>query len=205
MEVSSFDSSDTNDGYYPSTIDTYLKSYTNNYFSSDIQVGMLNARVPYTIYSDDEVSVVSKSAMSSEYYTGLFLLSGEEVGCKSTDDDDTVEGDQLPNEGSCLAYFENYTYKKRIATYNGSNVAWWLRSQTKSRTNLFIDSNGYRNDEHLIVKKGIRPAIILDSTFNVDANNNIALDVGAKIKILENKINILTNIPGTTTGAIWYE
>jgi hypothetical protein len=122
MEIRAIFSSGEDTGYYPSEIDTYLKEYYKKYFPSDIQNFILPARVPYTTYQDDKTSVVSKSAMSSDYYTGLFLLSGEEVGFESTDDDYTAEGEQLPDEGSCLRYFASGNRSNRKATYDGENT-----------------------------------------------------------------------------------
>jgi hypothetical protein len=122
MEIRALASDGEDTGYYPSEIDTYLKEYYKKYFPSDIQNFILPARVPYTTYQDDKTSVVSKSAMSSDYYTGLFLLSGEEVGFESTDDDYTAEGEQLPDEGSCLRYFASGNRSNRKATYGGENT-----------------------------------------------------------------------------------
>ena len=103
----------------------------------------------------------------------IFLLSGYEVGWTTSDNSD------LPVDGAKLDYFTASSggNSKRIANFNGSASRWWLRSPyIKDTNNVWtVYPNGSLDVRGASSPNGIRPALILPSTFAVytDSAGNI--------------------------------
>lgn len=106
----------------------------------------------------------------------LFPLSGREVGWSNED------LPVLPNDGVKLSYFENGTNASanllRIATYNGENKGWALRSPYVGRTKdvLAVYYNGSFSGPYANEANGVRPALILPTNLLVLDDGSILPD-----------------------------
>lgn len=158
--------------YESSDVHTYLNNTFLNLFDSNIKDAIKQVKIPYRKNGGsggtDQNGLNGLSAK-------IFLLSGYEVGFT------TGETQYLPVDGAKLSYFESgistSANNKRIAKLNGSVATWWLRSPSTSNTNQAwcVISTGNRNNDFASVSYGIRPALILPSTFAIytDSAGNI--------------------------------
>lgn len=82
-----------------------------------------------------------------------------------------------------LEYFKDGTISRRISTYNGSAVAWWLRSYDSYKSYYCIDNSGGITTAYFFTNGGYRPAFILNPNLGVASNG------------------MVSTIPGITTDA----
>lgn len=148
--------------YESSKIYTYLNNPFLNLFDSNIKDAIKQVKIPYRKGGG---SGGTDQSGANGLSTKIFLLSGYEVGWTTSDND------YFPVDGAKLDYFTASSggNSKRIANFNGSAAAWWLRSP---RTNLpndvwYVLSVGSVSSDYASSSHGIRPALILPSDFIV--------------------------------------
>lgn len=127
---------------------------------SAVQAAIKSVKIPYVDGNGSSGSVASgANGLSAE----VFLLSGYEVGFTTSDNQ------SFPVDGAKLDYFESGSgatvLAKRIAKFNGSNSAWWLRSPRKrNSTNAWqVQSSGQYESRHVTTTGGVRPCFIMPS------------------------------------------
>ena len=146
--------------YETSTINTYLGGDFLTKFDSNVQNAIKQVKIPYCVGAGTGATVMSGT-------NGLpckgFLLGGFEVGWVDS-------GFQI--DGAKLDYFTaNSTgNSKRVATYNGSAVGWWLRTPFVTGQLPFVlsvnaDGSNGRNAPRVSI--GVRPAFILLASFKL--------------------------------------
>lgn len=97
---------------------------------------------------------------------------------------DEAEVRNISGNIAVLKYFEDGTnISRRISTYNGSAVQWWLRSYAQYKSYRCINNDGSIGDQYFFVDVGYRPAFILNPNLGVASNG------------------IVSTIPGITTDA----
>ena len=164
--------SDNVNKYETSDINSYLNSTFLNLFGSNIKNAIKQVKIPHR--KNGGTGGTDQSGANG-LSTKIFLLSGYEVGWTTSD------YSSFPVDGEKLSYFESGTgtsaNNKRIAKLGGSATSWWLRSP---RTNLpngvwCVLTNGNCELGGASGSRGIRPALVLPSTFAVytDSSGNI--------------------------------
>ena len=143
-----------------STIQSYLNGDFLNMFDGKVKGAIKQVKIPYRKNG-------GKGGTNQSGANGLpckiFLLSSPEVHIDSNND----------GEGASLSYFASTSStakdSKRIANYNGSPSAWWLRSTAIiSSTNVYnVRVDGDFANTNTSYTRGIRPALILPSNFIV--------------------------------------
>ena len=143
-----------------STIQSYLNGDFLNLFDGKVKRAIKQVKIPYR-------KNVGSGGTDQSGANGLpckiFLLSSPEAHIYSRND----------GEGASLSYFASTsptsTDSKRIANYNGSPSAWWLRSPTiTTSTNVWnVRVDGSSGNANTSYTRGIRPALILPSDFIV--------------------------------------
>lgn len=175
-----------------STIHSYLNSTFLNLFDSNIKDAIKQVKIPYR---QNGGSGGTNQSGANGLSCKIFLLAGYEVGWTSSDNQ------FFPQDGAKLSYFEAGTgtsaNNKRIANLNGSAAIWWLRSpNTGSPTIVWrVNSNGDYGDRYDAVNSyGIRPALILPSTFAVytDSSGNIYTEQEYETKITDVLGNLIS-------------
>lgn len=162
-----WNSSDSN-VYETSTVNTYLNGPFLGLFDSNIQGIIKQVKIPYRKGGGSGTDQSGANGLSCK----VFLLSGSEVGWTSSD------SQYFPQDGAKLSYFGASAVgnSKRIANYGGSAASWGLRSpSTYSRDSYiwFVFSDGSYSSAGPSVSVGIRPALILPSTTQVDDSGNV--------------------------------
>lgn len=151
--------------YAGSTIHTRLNG-TNffNKLDSNIQSLVKTVKIPYTNVASSTHSLVTGSSGLS---TQVFLLSHAEVGFPAYE--------YAYAEGAVLDYFRGADDSQRIASFDGANLSWYLRTPyTKStQSALCVTESGARSAQGATVHIGIRPALILPSDALVDGEFNV--------------------------------
>ena len=153
------------------TVRLYLEGDYFNSLSATEQNVAKQIKIPYGAGG----GVATVFSGTKGYSTKVFLLGGYEVGF-TTSDESTV-----PVDGVKLAYFEDGTgssaLNKRIANFNGSPAAWWLRSpSTNSSTGVwYVHPNGNCYSFNASNSEGVRPALIIPSTSIFDRNTYVLL------------------------------
>ena len=162
-EERAWNSSDTNK-LESSTIHSYLNSTFLNLFDSNINEVIKQVKIPYR--SGGGTGGTDQSGTNG-LPCKIFLLSGYEVGW-------TNNVSSFPVDGAKLDYFESGTgtsaNNKRIASYNGSTTLWRLRSPDTSTTARvwYVRVDGsYSCVSYASNPQGVRPAIILPSSFRI--------------------------------------
>lgn len=156
--------------YENSDIHAYLNSTFLNLFGSNIKDAVKQVKIPYR--KNGGPGGTDQSGATG-LPTKIFLLSGYEVGWTTSDNSD------LPVDGAKLDYFTASSggNSKRIANFNGSASRWWLRSPyIKDTSNVWtVYPNGSLDVHGASSPNGIRPALILPSTFAIytDSSGNI--------------------------------
>ena len=143
-----------------STIHSYLNGDFQNLFDSNIKGAIKQVKIPYR---QNGGSGGTNQSGANGLPCKIFLLSSPEVHIYSSND----------GEGASLSYFASTSPtekdSKRIANYNGSPSAWWLRSPaitlSTSVWNVRVDGDFANADTSYT--RGIRPALILPSNFIV--------------------------------------
>ena len=147
-----------------STIHSYLNNTFLNLFDSNINEVIKQVKIPYR---KNGGSGGADQSGANGLLCKIFLLSGYEVGWTTSDNP------YFPQDGQKLSYFESGTgtsaNNKRIANRNGRAAYWWLRSPyTFGRSEVWSVSNmGGIYYTGASDSLGIRPAIILPSSFRI--------------------------------------
>ena len=145
-----------------SDIHSYLNNTWINRYDTDIRNAIKQVKIPYR---QNGGSGGTDRNGANGLSCKIFLLSGKEVGWDSSDNR------YFPNDGAKLSYFLDGTSssanQKRVATLNGSATIWWLRSPLTGGTiNVWVVySNGVCNYWGANYSYGVRPALVLPSTF----------------------------------------
>ncbi len=166
-----------------STIHSYLNSTFLNLFDSNIKDAIKQVKIPYVNGTGGSAVASGANGLSCK----IFLLAGYEVGWTSSDNQ------YSPQDGAKLSYFESGTgtsaKNKRIANLNGSATGWWLRSPYTNNTKSvwFVNSNGDCSGSYASSSYGVRPALILPSTFAIytDSSGNIYTEQEYEAKITD--------------------
>ena len=178
-----------------STIHSYLNGDFLNLIDDKVKSAIKQVKLPYRKNGGsggtDQSGVNGLSAK-------IFLLSGYEVGFTTSDDQ------YFPVDGAKLDYFTASSggKSKRIAYYNGSATNWWLRSPDTGDTlnAWYVYSNGdYRSSSNASISYGIRPALILPYSMEVDDSGNVVTStrnmrlcdypVGSTVKMKVNNVD----------------
>lgn len=177
-EARQWHSSNSN-SYKASTIHSYLNSTFLNLFDSNIKNAIKQVKIPYVNGTGDSAVASGANGLPAK----IFLLSGYEVGIGGAG--------YVPQDGAKLDYFNQNTGtdSKRIAYLNGSATNWWLRSPNTYNTGHVwnVLSNGNYSDYYASNSSGIRPALILPSTFVIytDSSGNIYTEQEYETKITD--------------------
>lgn len=154
----------TDNDYANSDVHAYLNGTFINLLDSDIKNAVKTVKIPYTNGTGSAGTVVTgENGLSTQ----IFLLSCTELGFTSS---------TAKVEGALLNYFDGADKNKLIATLNGKNTSWWLRTPTNKdttssyRVNSFGSILGSVTDSD---KNAIRPAIIMPSETLVDDSMNV--------------------------------
>lgn len=175
--------------YENSDIHAYLNSTFLNLFGSNIKDAVKQVKIPYR--KNGGPGGTDQSGANG-LPTKIFLLSGYEVGWTTSDNSD------LPVDGAKLDYFTASSggNSKRIANFNGSASRWWLRSPYINDTsNVWtVYPNGSLDVRGASAPNGIRPALILPSTFVVytDSSGNIYDEQEYETKITDVLGNLIS-------------
>ena len=175
--------------YESSDINTYLNSAFLSLFDSNIKDAIKQVKIPYR--KNGGPGGTDQSGANG-LPAKIFLLSGYEVGWTTSDSSD------FPVDGAKLDYFTASSggNSKRIANFNGSATNWWLRSPDISLTDYvwFVNYLGDRNNYLASNPKGIRPALVLPSTFAVytDSSGNIYAEQEYEPKITDVLGNLIS-------------
>mgnify|MGYP004622760533 CR=1 FL=1 len=181
-ENRAWDSSNSN-SYKASTIHSYLNSTFRGLLDSNIQEAIKQVKIPYVNGTGGSAVASGANGLPAK----IFLLSGYEVGWTTSDNQ------RFPQDGAKLSYFESGTgtsaNNKRIAKLNGLAAQWWLRSPYDNHANhvWYVFSNGVSSFNGAINSYGIRPALILPSTFAVytDSSGNVYTEQEYETKITD--------------------
>lgn len=176
--------------YKTSTIHSYLNSTFRGLLDSNIQEAIKQVKIPYVNGTGGSAVASGANGLPAK----IFLLSGYEVGWTSSDNQ------YFPQDGAKLSYFESGTgtsaNNKRIANLNGSAALWWLRSPNIRNTNSvwFVDSYGHDGSSNASDSYGIRPALVLPSTFEVytDSFGNVHTEQEYEPKITDVLGNLIS-------------
>ena len=175
--------------YESSDIHAYLNSTFLNLFGSNIKDSVKQVNIPYR--KNGGPGGTDQSGANG-LPTKIFLLSGYEVGWTTSDNSG------LPVDGAMLDYFTASSggNSKRIANFNGSASRWWLRSPYINDTsNVWtVYPNGSLDVRGASAPNGIRPALILPSTFVVytDSSGNIYTEQEYETKITDVLGNLIS-------------
>lgn len=151
-----WDSSDNN--YANSDIHSYLNNDFLNLLDSNLKSVIKQVKIPYTNGTGTGGTV---STGSNGLSTKVFLLSYAEMD---------FSGSSYANvEGAVLDYFKGAADSVRIEKYNGSAIYWYLRSPVNTDTSKvwFVAPNGTAGNGGRGSSRGIRPAIILPSDYEI--------------------------------------
>lgn len=191
-EKRQWNSSESN-SYKASTIHSYLNSTFLNLFDSNIKDAIKQVKIPYVNGTGGSAVASGANGLPAK----IFLLSGYEAGWTTSDNQ------YFPVDGAKLSYFESGTgtsaNNKRVANYSGSATNWLLRSpHTNGVSDVFcVSSSGYYIVAGASVTYGVRPALILPSTFVVyiDSSGNAYTEQKYETKITDVLGNLIS-IPG---------
>ncbi len=183
--------------YESSDIHAYLNSTFLNLFDSNIKNAIKQVKIPYR---QNGGSGGTDRTGANGLSTKIFLLSGYEVGWTTSDNQ------YFPVDGAKLSYFESGTgtsaNNKRIANLNGSAVGWLLRSPYTGYTNSVwrVYSDGAYGYYGASDSYGIRPALILPSTFAIytDSSGNFYTEQEYETQITD----VLGNLISIPAGQI---
>ena len=184
--------------YESSDIHAYLNSTFLNLFDSNIKNAIKQVKIPYR---KNGGSGGTDQSRANGLPAKIFLLSGYEVGWTTSD------SGYFPVDGSKLDYFAARSggNSKRIANFNGSAALWWLRSPYTGNTYSvwLVHSDGSYISDRASSSHGIRPALILPSTFAIytDPSGNIYTEQEYEAKITDVLGTELTIGPQIATGS----
>lgn len=182
----------TSNSYSKSSIHNYLNSKFLELLDPDIQNVIKLVKIPYAKTSDTTNSSASGSMTGSTtsgsmngtiasglkgLMTKIFLLSLAETG---------INYPNVTAEGSVLEYFTSSDYGTRKCYYEGKTREWWLRSiYIKNNSDAaYIDTTGGLSRGTIFnADIGIRPAMILPSTFIVD-DTPVSVPIGVQGNVI---------------------
>ena len=181
-EKRQWNSSNSN-SYKASTIHSYLNSTFLNLLDSNTKDAIKQVKIPYVNGTGGSAVASGANGLPCK----IFLLAGYEVGWTSSDNQ------YFPQDGAKLSYFESgagtSANNKRIAKLNGSAANWWLRSPlTNLASNVsLVSSSGSFYDSPASSSYGIRPALVLPSTFAIytDSSGNIYTEQEYETKLTD--------------------
>lgn len=157
----------TNNDYANSDIRTYLNGTFLNLFDAGIKSAIKQVKLPYTKGVGNNGALITGS---SGLAAKVFLLSYTELGYYSAET-------YANAEGAVLSYFNGVSDSKRIAYYNGTATAWWLRSPNLAGdSNVWnaLDYGGSNRGNLCSYSRGVRPALVLPSSATFDENYNVS-------------------------------
>ena len=174
-ESRAWNSSNVNN-YANSTIHSYLNSTFLGLLDANIQAAIKEVKIPY-------VNGTANSAVASGangLVAKIFLLSGYEVGwTRSTNS-------YFPIDRACLSYFSGTaaTDSKRIGYLNDTATYWWLRSPYTGNTGSVWDvrTSGSYDYGGASYSGGIRPALVLDSTYELNLPYDLTIAIPSEIQ-----------------------
>lgn len=160
--------------YYHSGSVTYPNSSVYSYLENTF----------YPLFGELEKSVVKQikipynaSAYSISVVSGnngalvkAFIPSFAEMGISASD---------MPADGTVFSYF-NRTSASKAAAYNGTNVAWWMRTPyvLEYGNQGYISSTGTSyNAVDAAHNSGVRPTIAISADAKFDPNTNTLIEV----------------------------
>lgn len=193
-----WDSGNSND-YQLSDVKSYLSNTVLPLYSTAIQNGISQVKIPYVDGTGYNGSVASGT---SGLPCKIFLLSGYEVGFSTSDNQ------YFPVDGAKLSYFisgmNSAAMNKRIAMLNSSAVDWWLRSPANYNNFSIhvVNSNGGNGIRDANNSFGVRPAFIMPTTFTItvytDSYGNAydAQEYYTKTGLYDVLNNLLLTLPG---------
>lgn len=191
LEQKRWHSANTND-YKNSEIHSYLNNTWLNKLDANIRAQVKQVKLPYVNGTANSAVASGANGLSCK----IFLLSGYEVGFTQSDNS------YFPVDGARLAYFENGTgqsaLNKRIANYNGSATAWWLRSPNTYNTGhaWCVDTSGSYGSGYCTSTCGIRPALVLPSSLLVSDDGSVSTNTAPTTP---GSITIPSSIQGGST------
>ena len=173
--------------YADSTIHAYLNNDFLVLIDTNIRSQIKSVKIPYRPGSGASTTINSGSNGLS---CKIFLLSGPEVHL--------ARSGMVGGEGAALNYFAScatyYADSKRIAYYNGSATAWWLRSPVTSGGAWGVTEAGNFGQMSSCVNYfGVRPAFILPSTLYVGDDGTVFTNTAPSTPA---GISIPSDIPG---------
>lgn len=180
--------SSKSNSYKASTIHSYLNSTFLGLLDSNIQEAVKQVKIPYVNGTGGSAVASGANGLPAK----IFLLSGYEVGWTTSDNS------YLPVDGAKLDYFTASSggNSKRIANFNGSASYWFLRSPYTTRTDIVwgVGYDGVHNTDAPSNSKGIRPALVLPSTFAIytDSAGNIYTEQEYETKITDVLGNLIS-------------
>ena len=178
--------SSNSNSYKASTIHSYLNSTFLGLFDSDIQEAIKQVKIPYVNGTGGSAVASGANGLPAK----IFLLSGYEVGIGGAS--------YVPVDGAKLNYFNQNTGadSKRIAYLSASAAPWWLRSPYTDDTLItwYVGSNGDYRHDYASYSHGIRPALVLPSTFEVytDSSGNAYTEQEYETKITDVLGNLIS-------------
>lgn len=191
--------SSNSNSYKASTIHSYLNSTFLGLLDSNIQEVVKQVKIPYVNGTGGSAVASGANGLPAK----IFLLSGYEVGIGGAID--------VPQDGAKLDYFNQNTGtdSKRIAYLNGSATYWWLRSPNTYNTGSvwFVGSSGNYNYSDASYSYGVRPALILPSTFAIytDSSGNIYTEQEYETKITDVLGNLIAIPNSQILGGVQIE
>lgn len=151
--------------------------WLNNTFYNQLTIKeyIKTATIPYYNVSDDRNNAYT---LNNGFSTKIFLLSAVEAGFynQGYDSDDTSIYDE---DGAKLDYFDktNNASSKRVATYSGTAVEWWMRTPRRAQWPGYQcvkpQTNGAYGGGRTDKTYGIRPVMILANDILVDSNGTV--------------------------------
>ena len=151
--------------------------WLNNTFYNQLTIKeyIKTATIPYYNVLADRNNAYT---LNNGFSTKIFLLSAVEAGFYNQryDSDDTSIYDK---DGAKLDYFDktNNASSKRVATYNGTAVEWWMRTPRKAQWPGYQcvkpQTNGAYGRGRTDETHGIRPVMILPNDILVDSNGTV--------------------------------
>lgn len=153
--------------YSTSNIRVYMDSTFLNSIDQNVRSVIKDVRIPYRPGGGSSTSVNSGA---SGLLCKVFLLSAAEVN---------LGFNNRPKEGVWLKYFMNCATtgadNTRVANYNGSPEAWWLRTPDTATSNaaVLVTNTGAMSSANVAYLHGFRPAMVLPKEVLVDGDGNV--------------------------------
>ena len=166
--------------YETSSIKSWLDSTMYGRYDSNIRNAIKIVKIPYVSGGAYGNLQTGNSGLQCK----VFLLSVAELGVKSINIGEPFA------DGAKLDYFlsdpsNDYQNKealaKRIASYQGSNNSWWVRSiftRTPTAGVPFVHTDGWIGQvSGTFTYDGVRPAIVLSKDAYIDSYNNVFINL----------------------------